>query len=260
MGCGHTECLAELDLLGFTFGQRRSKLWHEVQGERSLKQTVGTFFLGPLLLPFFLLEECLRARGRWSPELGRSTEGRTGEMESLCGADLPALACLAELLAFVSINMLKEGCLCSADLTALTFSAESHLSPCWRNNACVAFNRDGLLVCWGSFTAIPGAPLPHLPPPTGLGRNSPFWFSLHPTLQPESGGFRQKDNAKIALFVVIATMGFFFPLWRSFQFSQAAHARLVWSWFYLGRLCNVCKQTLCTRFGVAILAEDARFG
>lgn len=61
---------------------------------------------------------------------------------------------------------------------------------------------------WGSFAAIQRAPLPHLPPSRWSGQEPPFWFSLHPTLQSESGGFRQKDNAKLAPFVVIAMMGF----------------------------------------------------
>lgn len=43
---GHTGCLAELGLLRFSFGQRRSKLCHEVQGESSLEQTVGNVFPG----------------------------------------------------------------------------------------------------------------------------------------------------------------------------------------------------------------------
>lgn len=46
MGLGRAECFAELGLLGFNFGQRRSKLWHEVRRERSLEQTVGIVFPG----------------------------------------------------------------------------------------------------------------------------------------------------------------------------------------------------------------------
>lgn len=60
----------------------------------------------------------------------------------------------------------------------------------------------GLLHC------RPMSSSPHLPSPVGLGRIPPFWFSLHPTLQSENGGFRQRDNAKIPLLVVIARMGF----------------------------------------------------
>lgn len=48
MGRGYTSYtgLAELGFLGFSFGQRRSESWHEVQRERSLEQTVGNVFPG----------------------------------------------------------------------------------------------------------------------------------------------------------------------------------------------------------------------
>lgn len=52
MGLGCAECFAELGLLGFGFGQRTSKLWHEVRGERSLEQTGGNVFPGTPALAF----------------------------------------------------------------------------------------------------------------------------------------------------------------------------------------------------------------
>ena len=48
MGLGRTECFAGLHLLGFNFGGRRSKSWHEVGavvlGERSLEWAGGDIF------------------------------------------------------------------------------------------------------------------------------------------------------------------------------------------------------------------------
>lgn len=93
MGHGHTECLPELGLLGFSFGQRRSKLQHEVQGERSLEPTVGNVFPGT---PALAILSAGGVVGGEALSFGGATEARTGEMESLCGADLTAVTFLAD--------------------------------------------------------------------------------------------------------------------------------------------------------------------
>lgn len=55
-----------------------------------------TSFSGPPLLPCSLLESSLGAHGGKALDLGGAAEAKISEMESLCGADLPALAFLAD--------------------------------------------------------------------------------------------------------------------------------------------------------------------
>lgn len=67
MGLGCAEHFAGLDLLVFSFGERRSKPWHEAGAvvllERSLKQAGGASSPGPPLLLCSLPEETLGAHG-----------------------------------------------------------------------------------------------------------------------------------------------------------------------------------------------------
>lgn len=100
MRLGHSGRFAGLGFLGFSFGGRRSKLFHEAgavaPGERSLEQAGGDIFPRTLNLLCSLLQESPGACGGEVPGLGGAAEAEIGEMESVRGRDLPALTFLAD--------------------------------------------------------------------------------------------------------------------------------------------------------------------